>query len=79
MLYKLKKKGNHSGGAKSDNLKLMDEKYFLETAKIDENDGETTPGSVRNRVVNLMGKIEQLEKYLQELREISEKLAKIPA
>jgi len=53
----------------------MDEKYFLETAKIDENDWETTPGSVRNRFVNLIGKIGQLEKYLEELREISEKIS----
>lgn len=51
----------------------MDEKYFLETAKIDENDWETTPGSVRNRVVNLMIKIGQRKIYIQELRAISEK------
>jgi hypothetical protein len=55
-----KKKGNRSGGTKSDNLKVMEEKQLLETAEIDENDWEQTPVSVRNLVVKLFDKIEQL-------------------
>ena len=38
----------------------MEEKHLLETGEIDENDWEQTPVSVRNLVVKLLDKIEQL-------------------
>ncbi len=46
----------------------MDEKQLLETAGIDADDWEKTPVSVRNLVVHLGLKIEQLEQHLQELQ-----------
>ena len=53
----------------------MEEKHLLETAEIDENDWEQTPVSVRNLVVKLFDKIEQLEKHLKELQETNEKIS----
>jgi transposase len=53
----------------------MEEKQLLETAEIDENDWEQTPVSVRNLVVKLFDKIEQLEKHLKELQETNEKIS----
>ncbi len=46
----------------------MDEKHLLETAGIGTEDWEKTPVSVRKLVVQLGGKIEQLEQHLQELQ-----------
>ena len=53
----------------------MEEKHLLETGEIDENDWEQTPVSVRNLVVKLLDKIEQLEKHLKELQETNEKIS----
>ncbi len=53
----------------------MEEKQLLETGEIDENDWEKTPVSVRNLVVKLFDKIEQLEKHLKELQETNEKIS----
>jgi hypothetical protein len=47
----------------------------IETAEIDENGWEQTPVSVRNLVVKLFDKIEQLEKHLKELQETNEKIS----
>ena len=41
-------------GTKSDNLKVMEEKYLLETGEIDENDWDKTPVSVKNLVLKLV-------------------------
>ena len=53
----------------------MEEKHLLETGEIDENDWEQTPVSVRNLVLKLFDKIEQLEKHLKELQETNEKIS----
>ena len=46
----------------------MDEKHLVETAGIDIDDWEQTPVSVRKVVVQLAGKVEQLEQLLKELQ-----------
>ncbi len=46
----------------------MDERQLLETARIDTDDWEQTPVSVRKVVVQLAGKVEQLEQLLKELQ-----------
>ena len=62
------------GGRKSGNLRAMDEKHLLETAGIDAEDWEKTPVSVRQLVVQLGLKIEQLEEHLKELQVAKEQL-----
>jgi transposase len=49
----------------------MDEKHLLETTGIDADDWEKTPVSVRQIVVRLGLKIEQLEQQLKELQDSS--------
>ena len=52
----------------------MDERQLLETARIDTDDWEKTPVSVRQLVVQLGLKIEQLEQHLKELQDSKEGL-----
>ncbi len=52
----------------------MDEKHLLETAGIDAEDWEKTPASVRQLVVQLGDKIEQLEQHLKELQGANQQL-----
>ena len=53
----------------------MDEKQLLEMARIDAEDWERTPVSVRQLVVQLGLKIEQLEQHLKELQDSKEGLS----
>ena len=52
----------------------MDEKQLLQMAGIDAQDWERTPVSVRQLVVQLGLKIEQLEQHLKELQASNEQL-----
>lgn len=52
----------------------MDEKHLRSMAGIDADDWEKTPVSVRQLVVQLGLKVEQLERQLQELQESNQKL-----
>ena len=53
----------------------MDEKQLLEMSGIGAEDGERTPASVRQLVVRLGLKIEQLEQHLKELQDSKEQLS----
>jgi transposase len=52
----------------------MNEKYLLQTAGIDAQDWERTPVSVRQLVVQLGLKLEQLEQHIKELQVSNEQL-----
>ncbi len=53
----------------------MDEKHSLQIEGIDAGDWEKTPASVRNLVVKLIGRIEQLELHLKELQLANEQIS----
>ena len=52
----------------------MDEKYLTERYRIDDDDWERNPSSVRRIVLLLSEKIEGLEEHLKEIKDLKEQL-----